>query len=108
MRTQEPLRFGRMYYRQISGDGQHFGFPFGPTYTLAFSRLLYPREILVAYNVSGQARDDRVIVDATLHPEPSQMSFLYGKSGSVPVQTAPSGVRFVKLDLGPQQFVILA
>ncbi|HET9131972.1 MAG TPA: alpha-amylase family glycosyl hydrolase, partial [Terriglobia bacterium] len=34
MRTCEPLRFGRMYFRQISGDGIHFGFPFGTTYTL--------------------------------------------------------------------------
>ena len=52
MRTHEPLRFGRMYYREISGDGIDFGLPFGTTYTLAFSRLLYPREVLVAYNIS--------------------------------------------------------
>ena len=107
MRTHEPLRFGRMYYRQISGDGVNFGFPFGSTYTLAFSRMLYSQEVLVAYNVSGQARHDRVIVDATLHAASSQMSFLYGKSGSVPVETAPNGTRFVKLDLDPHQFVIL-
>jgi glycosidase len=107
MRTQQPLRFGRMYYRQISGDGEHFGFPFGPTYTLAFSRFLYPQEILVAYNVSDAPRHDRVIVDATLHPDPSKMTFLYGGSGDVPVQSASSGARFVKLDLAPHQFVIL-
>jgi hypothetical protein len=63
---------------------------------------------IVAYNVSAQGRHDRVIVDATLHPEPSQMQFLHGKSGTVPVQTAPSGARFVELDLDPHQFVILA
>jgi hypothetical protein len=108
MRTHEPLRFGRMYYRQISGDGEHFGFPFGSTYTLAFSRLLYPQEILVAYNVAAQARHDSVIVDATLHPDASQMTFLYGNKGSVPVHTAASGARFVKLELEPHQFVILA
>jgi glycosidase len=108
MRTHEPLRFGRLYYRQISGDGEHFGFPFGTTYTLSFSRLLYPEEILVAYNISADARHDSVIVDATLHPEPSRMTFLYGNTGSVPVQTAASGARFVKLDLEPHQFVILA
>ena len=66
-RQNEPLRFGRMYYRQISGDGVNFGFPYGSTYTLAYSRLLYGREVLVAYNVSGQSRNDCVIVDATLH-----------------------------------------
>jgi glycosidase len=108
MRAQEPLRFGRMYYRQISGDGQTFGFPFGSTYTLAFSRLLYGQEVLVAYNVADQSRQDRVVVDATLHPDPSQMKFLHGKTGTVPVQTAPFGARFVQLDLDPHQFVILA
>jgi alpha-amylase len=108
MRAQEPLRFGRMYYRQISGDGEHFGFPFGSTYTLAFSRLMYSQEVLVAYNVSGAERHDRVIVDADLHPDASQLSFLYGGTGTVPVQTSASGARFVRLDLEPHQFVILA
>jgi glycosidase len=107
MRAQEPLRFGRMYYRQISGDGEHFGFPFGSTYTLAFSRLLYTEEVLVAYNVSNATRHDRVVVDAALHPEPSKMTFLHGGTGDVLVQTALDGTRFVKLDLGPHQFVIL-
>jgi alpha-amylase len=106
-RAQEPLRFGRMYYRQISGDGEHFGFPFGSTYTLAFSRLLYTEEVLVAYNVSNATRHDRVVVDAVLHPEPSKMTFLHGGTGDVLVQTALDGTRFVMLDLGPHQFVIL-
>jgi hypothetical protein len=62
-----------MYFRQISGDRQHFGFPFGTAYTLVFSRMLYPDEILVAYNVSDAARGDSVIVDATLHADGSTM-----------------------------------
>ncbi len=108
MRAQEPLRFGRMYYRQISGDGEHFGLPFGSTYTLAFSRLLYSQEVLVAYNVSSATRHDRVIVDAGLHPDASSMTFLYPATGTVPVQTSSSGARFVRLDLEPHQLVILA
>jgi alpha-amylase len=108
MRTRQPLRFGRIYYREISGTGEHFGLPFGSTYTLALSRVLYPQEVLVAYNVSDQPRHDRVIVDATLHPAPSQMTFLYGGAGTIPVQTSLSGARFVTLDLNPHQFVILA
>ena len=107
VRNTEPLRFGRMYYRQISGDGQHFGFPFGTAYTLAFSRLLYGREVLVAYNVSGQPRNDCVVVDATLHPDYSAISFLYGAQGSVTVQTAPDGSRFVSLSLPAYGFVVL-
>ncbi len=108
MRTCEPLRFGRMYYRQISGDGQHFGFPYGNTYTLAFSRVLYGQEVLIAYNVSGQARNDFVIVDSTLHPDGSAMNFLYGAAGNTPVHTATDGSRFVQLNLPPYGFVVLA
>ena len=108
MGANDPLRFGRMYFRQISGDGVNFGYPFGSTYTLAFSRILYPDEILVAYNVADAARHDRVIVDAELHADGSTKTFLYGGMGTVPVQTAPNGSRYVKLDLAPHQFVILA
>jgi glycosidase len=107
MRTTEPLRFGRMYFRQISGDGIHFGFPYGTTYTLAFSRILYGREVLVAYNVSEQSRNDCVIVDASLHRAGEMMRFLYGKSGSAMVQQASDGSLYVRLDLSPRQFVIL-
>jgi glycosidase len=108
MRANEPLRFGRMYFRQISGNGVDFGFPFGTTYTLAFSRILYPEEVLAAYNVSGSARSDSVVVDASLHADGSTMRFLYGGTGMVPVRTAPNGTRFVKLDLKAREFVILA
>jgi alpha-amylase len=107
MRDNQALRFGRMYFRQISGDGQHFGMPFGLTYTLAFSRILYPQEVLVAYNVDSNTRHDRVIVDATLHKPGSTMRFLYGGTGTVPVSVAADGSCFVKLDLVSHQFVIL-
>src|SRR5438477_13136473 len=35
MRNAASLRFGRMYFRQMSGDGINFGFPFCTTDTLA-------------------------------------------------------------------------
>ena len=109
MRNTEPLRFGRMYYREISGDGVSFGFPYGSEYTLAFSRLLYGREVLVAYNVSNQARNDAVIVDATLHANAgATMQILYGGNATVPVQSAASGARFVRLNLPPHGFQVLA
>lgn len=107
VRANEALRFGRMYYREISGDGVGFGLPFGTAYTLAFARLLYPREVLVAYNVSPAARQDRVVVDSSLHQPGDRMAFLHGKAGSVVVEQAPNGTRFVRLDLSPHQFVIL-
>jgi len=52
-------------------------------------------------------RQDRVVVAAELHADGST-TFLYGGMGTVPVQTAPNGSRYVKLDLAPHQFVILA
>jgi glycosidase len=107
MRAKQPLRFGRMYFRQISGDGVNFGYPFGTTYTLAFSRLLYGQEVLVAYNVSASPRTDRVVVDASIHQQGDMMTFLYGDTGSVQVDQAPDGICFVQLDLAAHQFVIL-
>jgi len=107
MRATPALRFGRMYFRQISGDGVHFGMPFGTTYTLAFSRIVYGTEVLVAYNVSDQPRNDSIIVDASLHKAGDVMSFLFGGPGGVPVQQSPDGTAFVTLQLAPQQFVVL-
>jgi glycosidase len=107
MRANQPLRFGRMYFRQISGDGVHFGYPFGTTYTLAFSRLLYGQEILVAYNVSASPRTDRVVVDASIHQQGDTMAFLYGDHGVVQVDQAPDGTCSVQLNLTGHQFVIL-
>lgn len=111
MRSAEPLRFGRMYFRQISGDGTHFGLPFGTDYILAFSRILFGREVLVAYNVSStNTHDFFVIVDADIQKDKTGMKYLYGKAGTEPVlKPASSGdpTRFVRLKLKPMQFVIL-
>src|SRR5206468_4908112 len=107
VRTNEPLRFGRMYFRQISGDEEHFGLPFGNAYTLAFSRVLYPEEVLVAYNVENSKRHDSVIVDAALHPAGSTLEFQYGGSGTVRVRVAGDRTCLGKLELAPHQFVTL-
>ncbi len=109
MRSREALRFGRMYFRQISGDGITFGFPFGTTYTLAFSRMLYGSEVLVAYNVSSAPRSDRVVVDADLHQPGDTMTYLYPKGkGDVTVERGSDGTTFVRLDLDGHQFAVLS
>jgi len=107
VRSSAPLRFGRMYFRQISGDGQHFGFPYGNAYTLAFSRLVYGQEVLVAYNVSDKKRQDCVVVDASLHRKGDSTSYLYGDTGTRTLEQADDGTLYVRLPLEPQQFVIL-
>jgi len=107
MRNEPALRFGRMYFRQISGDGVHFGYPYGSEYTLAFSRLLYGEEVLVAYNVSASPRQDCVVVDSALHKAQAPLRFLYGGTGDVRVDAAPDGTLFTRLALEGHQFAIL-
>ena len=107
MREREPLRFGRMYYRPISTDVTLFGYPTGTKYTLAFSRVLAEREILIAYNVSPQSRNDCVLIDGTLHKAGDQLTYRFGANGTLPVEKAPDGTLFVRLPLDGRQFVIL-
>ncbi len=109
--TQNALRFGRMYFREISGDGVDFGPPLGHPCTLAFSRILANVEVLVAYNTSTtDARSDGVIVDGALHRAGDRLSYLYGGEGEVEVRAHPDPNNhslFVELPLAPMQFVIL-
>lgn len=102
------LRFGRMYFREISGNHVDFGLPYGNAYTLAFSRILYGREVLVAYNVSEHARSDSVIVDRSIRGAGGELRYLYGGAGTVAVEASSDDqLRYVRLDLAPHQFVIL-
>ena len=103
------LRFGRMYFREISADGLTFGMPQTQPCTLAFSRLLAEQEVLVAYNTSvSEDRVECVVVDEALNPDGGQMSFVYGADGDVEVERGTGGAtRFVRLHLAPMQLVIL-
>jgi alpha-amylase len=106
----EVFRFGRMYYREISADGEHFGLPYGTKYTLGFSRILYGTEALVAYNVSACPRNDGVVVDASLHRKSDALAVAYrtsGGGGVVDVEEASDGTRFVRLPLAPHELAIL-
>jgi glycosidase len=113
VRAQPALRFGRMYYRPIAGNtpadagGGDFGLPFGSDYTLAFSRMLYGREVLVAYNVSGQPRKDFVVIDNSFHQPGDLLTFLYGKAGTVIIRGIGTTL-YVQLELDGHQWVILA
>ena len=105
------LRFGRIYFRQISGDGVHFGHPEGQPCTIAFSRLLAGSEVLVAYNTSvTERRDDHVIVDSEVQSGRSQMQIVYSNASragrTVEIDKGPAGCS-VQLSLEPGEFVIL-
>jgi glycosidase len=112
VRAQPALRFGRMYYRPIAGNlptdpnGRDFGLPYGSDYTLAFSRMLYGSEVLVAYNVSGQSRNDYVLIDNSFHQPGDSLTFLYGETGTIPISRIGATL-YVQLQLAPHQWVIL-
>lgn len=111
-RENPALRFGRMYMRDVSGDGVGFRPPDRQPCTLAFSRVLADREVLVAYNTSTtETREDFVIVDSAMHAPGSTMRYLYGGSGTVEVHKhrdhPVNDSRFVRIGLAPMQFVIL-
>jgi hypothetical protein len=105
------LKFGQIYFREISGNGRDFGLPQGQPCTLAFSRILGFQEILIAHNTSTTiACEDFIIVDSALHAPGDKLKFIYGGSGDVTVESYPDPQNpslFVKLSLKPMQFVIL-
>lgn len=70
VRANEPaLRYGRQYFRPISGDGVHFGLSTFAPGVLAFSRILNEEEVLVVANTNTQAGwTGEVIVDLFLNP----------------------------------------
>ena len=87
LRAMEPaLRYGRLYFRQLSGDGSDFGFSKWSPGVLAFSRILNDREIVVAANfVKDGSQALHVVVDNVLNPAGRMLKTLYSnKIGARP------------------------
>jgi glycosidase len=79
-----PLRYGRFYFRPISGDGVHFGISTFPQGILAFSRILVDQEVVVVANCStSDSRSFDVIIDITLNHPGDQFQIGYSNK-SVP------------------------
>ncbi|HEY2665673.1 MAG TPA: alpha-amylase family glycosyl hydrolase [Actinomycetota bacterium] len=78
---QPALRYGRFYFRPISGDGQNFAVSSFLEGVLAYSRILNEDEVLVVANTStSQPEPLRVIVDGTLHDAGSTFHVLYSSN----------------------------
>ncbi|TDE08160.1 alpha-amylase family glycosyl hydrolase [Dyadobacter psychrotolerans] len=104
------LKFGRMYMRKLSEDGKNFHLPTFPKCLLAFSRVLYDEEFVIAYNSSLTEYDEEyILVDRLLNPSGSVFKFIFGQSGQANVLLNEKGdLHFIKLKLAPAQFVILS
>jgi len=79
VRSEQPaLRYGRFYFRPLSGNGVQFGISTFAGGVLAFSRVLNEEEVLVVANTNTQAAFvGFVIVDSNLNPPGSQFDVLF-------------------------------
>jgi hypothetical protein len=121
-----PLRYGRLYFRETSGNGADFGLPSGPGGMVAFSRVLSSCEVVVVANTSTQsAWSGSVLVDLDLNQGVARRRIRYsnrGTAGSATV-TVAAGARFwtdgqssqaalptasVKVSLAPMEVQVLA
>jgi hypothetical protein len=93
--AQPALRYGRQYFRQISGDGVTFGVSPFNVGVVAYSRVLNDEEVVVLVNVSTTPVDVFVVVDSSLNPSATTFRVLFsnkaGPKSPDPVRTFGAG-----------------
>ena len=104
---QVALRYGRQYFREISGNGVDFGHPLTPGQcTLAYSRILDTEEILVCLNLENAPRQDYITVDRKLSSPGRTMHNLLDPQQAVQVRDT-NGRANVQVALPPFGMAIL-
>jgi glycosidase len=95
-RDEPPLRYGRLYFREVSGNRRDFGLSSGTGGILAFSRILADREVLVVANTHPRQRFvGFVVVDLDLNQQPRKLEVVYsnfGRTGIDEVQLVPQAL----------------
>jgi glycosidase len=94
--TQPALRYGRCYFRTISGDGVHFGISTSAPGIISYSRILSDQEILIVANTNSAANwAGAVTVDEGINSAGKQFRVLYSNhvqfEGPGPVLERPAG-----------------
>jgi glycosidase len=94
LRASEPaLRSGRLYFREVSGNGRDFGHSSGTGGVIAFSRILSDGEITVVGNCNTQQRfEGLVLQDPDLNRQPRNMAVAFSNldtQGAGQVQLLP-------------------
>jgi glycosidase len=78
-----PLGFGRLYFRQVSGNALDFGHSAGVGGVVAFSRILGDQEVVIVANTNTQRRfDGHVLIDADVNRARPSFSVLYSNKGT--------------------------
>jgi glycosidase len=73
-----PLRYGRFYFRPISGDRNNFAVSSSAPGVLSYSRILNDQEVVVIANtITDQPLSVVCIVDQSLNPPGSNFQILY-------------------------------
>ena len=91
-KNQPALRYGRQYFRPISGNGGQFGISTFQEGVLAFSRILNNQEVVIVANTSTrEGWSGEVIVDMALNPAGSEYKPIFtnklpGEEGGSPPQ----------------------
>jgi hypothetical protein len=128
LRQQQPAaRYGRLYFRPISGNGTDFGTSTFQNGVVAFSRILNDQELVVVANTSLNSDfAGEVIVDAFLNRDSAACNLIFSNrpgprqpgrvrtraAGSVRIQETDGAVttgpaRTVRVDLRPAELQVL-
>ena len=87
-RAEPALRYGRQYFREISGNGIDFGYPLDGRCSLAYSRILDDQELVVALNLDVAPRNDYVTVDSSLNAPGAKLINLLDPKTRLDVETS--------------------
>lgn len=95
VRASEPaLRYGRQYFRPISGSGADFGISTAAPGIVAFSRILNDREIVIVANtMTRSAFSGFCLVDFALNPDGYRFSRLYSNLAATATNPGPCVTR---------------
>jgi glycosidase len=90
-----PLRYGRLYFRQVSGNGSDFGYPKGAGGIIAFSRILFEQEVVTVANPQpGREFTGFVLVDLDINRAEGDYRILYSNADA----QAPARVHCGRVD----------
>ncbi len=94
VRAEQPeLRYGRQYFRPISGNRTEFGISSFPSGVLAFSRILNDQEVVVvAATDTVNGFQGEVIIDHELNPQGAAYKILYSNKQGTGGAKAPGVV----------------
>ncbi len=113
LRHREPaLKFGRQYFRELSGDGFNFGYSEYPSGVLCYSRILNSREIVVVANTNTIKSEELFVnVDRFLTPENGNVGVLWSNVHTHQEPNNPNyigGRVAIKVRLKPMEVQIIA